>query len=172
MDKKQIEAAQRAFCHVLESMAFLFAEPAAPHEVEDFGEECVLGSMEFSGAAAGKVWLVMPAALGPVLAANVLGFAEGNGRAASLAADAIREILNVFCGSFLPACYGDQPVFNLSVPRISRLPIAEWRAMRQARDTLAFCVDEWPVLLRISLQAAADGEAAALPAAERRGEEG
>lgn len=172
MNEEYADAAQRTFCEIFEKMTFLFAEPAAPQEAEDFGEECVLGSMAYSGAAAGRIALAIPAAMGPVLAANVLGLADGNGRAASLAADAVREILNVFCGSFLTACYGDKPVFNLSVPRISRLPAAEWRALRQDGDTLAFCVDEWPILLRISLEAAGGKTTAELPEAERSGGEG
>lgn len=86
-----------ALLEAMETMAFITplpAEPASPPPAE-----AKLLRIEFWRPEPGAIELVAPAALGRMIAANLLGADDEPGRIS--AEDALGELLNVTCGSLL-----------------------------------------------------------------------
>jgi len=143
--------ARRVFCETMERMAFVFADPVDRAEISDNGGSKLAARMEVRGRYAGSIFMAAPMELGRIMSENLLGpVASESGPA--LAADAISEALNVFCGGLLAQIAGDgQDAFDLSAPVSFPLADDEWRAMRQSPHTLAFVVEDFPLLLQIEI---------------------
>mgnify|MGYP001008461714 CR=1 FL=1 len=142
----------RSFSEVLEKLAFMFAEPAEADELPAAEGKLVLVAMGFSGHWRGRLELAVPEEMSAELAANVLGLDAGDEAALERSADALKELLNVACGSILTTLAGDQPVFDLSVPKVAALPPEAWAAMRDDPETLRFVLEDRPALLRLHVQ--------------------
>jgi hypothetical protein len=56
-----------------------------------------------------------------LLAANLLGIDADDDTAAAQGEDAVKEFMNIVCGQFVTSMYGDDDVFNLSIPQIAEL---------------------------------------------------
>lgn len=140
------------FCEVVETLAFMFADPADKEDIETDSPECIKVRMSFSGAKCGRLELAAHTELCAQLTANVLGLDLDDALVRTQADDALKELLNVTCGNLLTALAGQDPVFDLSLPEIAPLDEAGWRAFLEDDDTLAFDVDDNPVLLRFSME--------------------
>ncbi|MFP4355083.1 MAG: chemotaxis protein CheX [Phycisphaerae bacterium] len=101
------------------SLAFLFLMS----EDEAGGIEAdasVTASVEFSGPFAGALFLSAPQPMLDELAANMLGFEQGEAGLPSddVKNDALKELLNVICGNLLPEIAGNEAVFKVHAPQI------------------------------------------------------
>ena len=139
------------FCEVLEKLAFMFAEPASNSALPCEVEKSVEASMSFTGAMQGKCLLMVPEALCPEIAANILGLDSDDELATLRAQDALKELLNVTCGRILTALAGTEPVFDLTVPVIMEGGAQEWKALLDRGRAVGFLVDDSPVLLELSI---------------------
>ncbi|HOX05302.1 MAG TPA: chemotaxis protein CheX [Planctomycetota bacterium] len=151
MDEERAERLGRVFAEVLEKQSFMFAEPAEKAAMPAAVREYVLASMTFSGHWRGSLELAVPIPMCSELAANVLGLEDDDEMATARGPDALKELLNVTCGSILTTLAGDQPVFDLSVPEVVGMFPERWKDLLQSSDTLAFTVEDVPILLRLWL---------------------
>ncbi len=147
------EVLDDVFSSVLESLAFMFAERADKGDLPPADGTSLAVRMRFAGPFSGTLALTVPEATCTELAANVMGMEPEDKAAEEHAADALREVLNVTCGQLLTALAGEEPVFDLSVPNADRQPAAHWDATLQQPETLAFLVDESPMLLTFTMNA-------------------
>ncbi len=152
MKAEDQSAITAVFCEVLETLAFMFADSVDKEDIQADSQECIKVQMTFSGAKCGNLELAAHAELCAQVAANVLGLDLDDVAVQTQADDALKELLNITCGNLLTTMAGQDPVFNLSLPAIAPLDEAGWRAFLEDDDTLAFDVDENPVLLRFSME--------------------
>jgi CheY-specific phosphatase CheX len=139
----------KVFCEVIEQMAFMFGESAEREDMPGLSEDGLRIRMGFSGPMEGELTMAAPRDAGVELAANVLGLDAEDPVASLRAEDALKELLNVTCGSLLTELAGDGPVFHLTVPQSSALKAAEWAELLEEDGTVAFRVDDHPVLLNV-----------------------
>jgi hypothetical protein len=112
------ETAKSIICQVLESAAFIFAQPWESGKAPDFRMEMARGaSLEFAGPHCGVFRIWADNSFCRYAAANMLGLDESDDEAARKGFDALKELLNIMVGNFLTAFYGTQPAFELGLPR-------------------------------------------------------
>jgi chemotaxis protein CheY-P-specific phosphatase CheC len=106
-----------ALVEALETMAFVALLPAESPDAPPSDPRLV--SIEFTRPSPGRIELVAPVSFGALLAANLQGIAPEDQQAIDGGDDALRELLNVTCGSLLlkraAAC--SEP-FRVSIPQI------------------------------------------------------
>ena len=144
MDKEML---LECFTDVLEKMAFMFVEIADVDEMPDDCDNHLLSSMSYKGAAEGKIEILFPKDLTIELSANVLGIEEDDENIDQIAYDTLKELLNVACGNILTAHYGIDPVFDLTVPEVNPLPVADWVKYLNDEGNLLLLVDDSPVII-------------------------
>lgn len=149
----QREQLSRIFSQVLEQFAFMFSDAAARDDIVPAGDAFLQAKMTFTGAISGSLSLTVPATLGPQIAANVLGADREDQVAPSDGEDAIKELLNMTCGQLLTAIAGEKPVFELTVPAISRLGSNDWQNLLNSDNSLLFIVEDSPVLVSLIVEA-------------------
>lgn len=152
METEVTQKAMGVLIDVLERFAFALGDPADPAEIAPPAEPACLARMTFSGPFTGSLALLMPAALGGEIAANMLGLDPGDPALERHATDAIKEILNVVCGNLLTELAGEDPVFDLSVPTVDRGDPAAWARMLGQPGLVCILVEEWPVLLQLQFE--------------------
>jgi len=147
----QQELVAQTFERVLENLAFMFTEVAEEAPPPPQGP-LVVARMTFSGPQHGRLELMVPHAMCPDIAANVLGLDPGDELVQAKPYDAVKELLNVTCGQLLTAVLGEEPVFNLSIPEVDNADEDPWRAAAAREGTVAVFVDDEPVLLFFEVQ--------------------
>lgn len=152
MKTNPMEALRDGFCEAVETLAFMFAEPANKDDLHAQGSEFIEVKMGFAGGMQGAMALVVPAEMPVRIAANVLGMEPDDEFVVERGIDAVKEVLNVTCGRFLTLYAGEKPVFDLSVPETATWSAQQWQAMLAEPGTLAFLVDDMPVLLALSMK--------------------
>lgn len=143
-------ALETTFAAVLETQAFIFADPAAgpvPAPAGDIGS----ATIAFAGDVAGELAIFAPCHFCCAVAANMRGLEPDEDCAPAHAEDALREVLNVTCGNLVTALAGPAGQVNLSVPVFRVADTARWDACAARPGTVAFQADDWPVLLELSL---------------------
>ena len=152
MNPEHAERLREVFADVLEKLAFIFAEPAEPDELQCEETDFISVQMEFTGEVMnGSLTLMVPAEYGAEISANVLGIDEDDEIAVEQAEDAQKEVLNVVCGQLLTAIAGDEPVFDLSVPTVSKADASDWEEITEDEDTVGFLLDESMAALRLRI---------------------
>ncbi|HUX06024.1 MAG TPA: chemotaxis protein CheX [Acidobacteriota bacterium] len=151
-DEESREKIDEIFCDVIEKMAFMFGEPVTGDELPPSGPHFYSTEMSFHGAREGSLIIAVPAAMCAEIAANVLGVDIDSELAESRSCDALKELLNVTCGNILTALAGEEPVFDLHPPTLSEMDEDGWNKFLADGDTLAYNVDENPVLLKFSFK--------------------
>jgi len=151
MPNEHDELLQEVFCDVVEKLAFMFGETAEQSEMPPVGEENIEAKMAFTGPFKGSLILATPVEMCPLIAANVLGMEPDDENVLARATDALKELLNVICGNALTAIAGEDPIFDLTVPEAGMLSADGWSALLEAPDTLAFIVEDQPVLLQLKI---------------------
>ncbi|MCD6569263.1 MAG: chemotaxis protein CheX [Deltaproteobacteria bacterium] len=140
--------------HVLESMAFMFADVVERDEIPGIEDTYFHAQIEFAGHSTGKIGLVFLPELAADIAVNVLGIEPEEialDDVDNTIEDAVAEVLNVVCGQFLTSMFGDKPVFELSVPHVSKLDSKACNDLLRSSDTVAFMIDDAPMLGYVKL---------------------
>ena len=139
------------FCDAVEKFAFMFGEPAEREDLSPVGSGYVDARMTFEGEMTGDIAIMVPDKMCMEIAANILGLNSDDEQAINLAIDSIKEVLNVTCGQVLTAIAGEEALFNLSIPEVSKPDASGWTKMLNKTETIGFLVDDYPVLLYFSL---------------------
>ena len=135
MNEELRETIIDGFTDVIEKMAFMFIEEAEEDEMDADG--ALVATMSFTGDHSGSLTLALSPATANELASNVIGVD-----------DALRELLNVTCGNLLTGHYGEEPVFDLSVPKVESIDASAWRNLVKAPDAIALLIDDNPAVIQ------------------------
>ncbi len=149
-DSKEIVS--EVFCHVLEQVAFLFAEVAPPEGLAGLDQPFVEASMAFDGQLRGRLTMAVPAGACAQIAANMLGSEVEDEAVTAGGLDSLKELLNVTCGHILTSLAGDRPIFDLSIPQVTDVDGEAVRALAGGSGAVGFVVEDSPVLLRLELR--------------------
>ncbi|MBN2288498.1 MAG: chemotaxis protein CheX, partial [Candidatus Glassbacteria bacterium] len=143
-----LESFGQSVSQVLEQMAFMFSDPADPEMMLEDPGDCYLVQMSYLGPCSGKVAVAVQADLGREVGSNMLG-ADLDQVTDTMVGDALKEMLNMSCGQFLTSYYGNEPVFDLTVPEISRLDTAAWKELAAGPDNCLYEVDEYQYVVSV-----------------------
>ncbi|MCC6581154.1 MAG: chemotaxis protein CheX [Phycisphaeraceae bacterium] len=143
---------EQVAAEVLEEMAFMFAETVSPADLPD-PENMLCASIQFKGPHTGQVDLAMPQSCGAAVAANILGVDPSDPKVSSDQKDSVAELLNVICGQLLTRYGGEEPVFDLSVPKVQSMDSDDWHHLRDHPESVCLMVDEEPMILRLTVAA-------------------
>ena len=86
------------------------------------------------------------------IALNFLGLDDDANIEDESAHDAFKEILNIMCGQMLTAIAGDEPIFQLGMPELSRVDAEQWKALCGDEQTVAFMVEDHSALARFTVK--------------------
>ena len=135
------------FCDILMNYAFMFGDECPKEEFPVDGDSHVHVTVSFSGDRSGLLGISTSPDLCVQLAANVLGLDPDDADSIDDASDALEELLNIVCGHFLTATFGDVPVFELSPPSVSEIGEAEWRSLIENEETIGIMIDDIPAIV-------------------------
>lgn len=134
------------FAQILEEFTFTFTETALPEELPEPAGKCFSGKIEFDLPAKGVLSAAAPEELCAIFAANMLG-AEPSEQSPELAADALKEILNVTCGKFTEQISSKSRMPTLSIPVAGEITLKDWKNLLKAENTIPLIIDDFPMLL-------------------------
>ena len=137
--------------NALETMAFVTLMPAEQPYAR--GEELRRVSIDFAGPPGrGSLQVVAPAALGRLLVANLMGISPEDEQAASGADDALRELLNVACGTLLRqwTAHSAEPV-EMGIPRVEGFA-DDWDQLARCDGVHVLDADGHVIALRLTEQ--------------------
>lgn len=152
MSDDRQQALASTFLSVVEKLTFMFGEPVEMDEFEVRPEPWVEARMAFQGEIQGSLAVIVPESLQPEIAANILGLDPVDLAPPEMLADALREMLNVVCGHVIMALVGSQADFQLQTPVHRSLMDEELNALQQSPDSMAFLLDDEPLLLHLELE--------------------
>jgi CheY-specific phosphatase CheX len=135
---------------VLEQFSFMFTEPSEGNLFNCFGPHLLQAQIVFKGSVCGGLSMFAMAPFCVQLAANVLGM-EPEDVSYDHAYDALKEVVNVVCGEFLLRVGGKKQVFDLSIPKIRKMPVANVREIMTLPGVVQVMIDEQPVLVQVEI---------------------
>jgi len=136
-------------CDVFESLSFMFGEAIDLDEVDSESESFINVSISYKGERAGAIILIVSAETAKILAYNILGIDEDEEDLPSESyMDASKELLNTICGQFITSMFGDEPVFDLTVPETKTISLNEWQESVDSGNFLALNVENEPILIK------------------------
>jgi hypothetical protein len=138
-----------SFSRVLESLAFMFADPAERADMPRACECCLRGEIGFRGDGSGALTLMTPLSVAEELASNLLSLEPGECDR-DAACDALGEVMNVTLGRLLTSLAGAHMVFDLTPPRVAPAEAGEWDRLLADPDAQALMIDDRPVLLQFT----------------------
>ena len=152
MPTEQAEKINEVFPAVLETIAFMFAEPVPADELRiDAASPIFQAEIRFTGPTSGRLTLLTPEGICGELMVNMLGIEPGDQDDEIPPDEVLKELLNVTCGQLLTAIAGDEPVFNLSPPEVKCIDINRWKVLLESPEAFGFLVEDTPVLLRLTI---------------------
>ncbi|RMG43646.1 MAG: chemotaxis protein CheX [Candidatus Dadabacteria bacterium] len=135
---------------ILEDWGMMMVDPA-PEETQifDFNEPFYLATIQFHGLMSGRYTVICQKAFMQTLAANLLGDDQAEDGKDSL--DALKEMANVLCGNLLTECYGEDAVFDLVLPEVTKVDGEQVKQLFSDR-TVSYLADDEPVAVTFDLQ--------------------
>ena len=135
---------------VLEQFAFMFVETEDERRVAEYTGEYLHAVITFTGSRQGTVALTAPVALCHEMAGNVLGL-DPEEAGADVAEDVLRELVNIITGELTATLFGNQDVFNLTVPSLYRIDRGKWRELAAEQEVVKLWIDDKPILASLLL---------------------
>lgn len=136
-----------ALLESLETMAFMSLAPAGSDQPPEAVRKV---SIDFTHPVAGRIELMAPAALGHLLCANIMGIDPSEPDAQAGGDDALRELMNVTCGSLLSGHFpGTEAEMGLPALEPADGPEA-WRAFLEEQDIQVLDADGHTIALRLA----------------------
>jgi CheY-specific phosphatase CheX len=146
-------ALDEVLCEVLEKQAFLFPDKTPADALPKQAGNMLFAHIKFSGSVAkGELGFYAPEDMCREIAANFLGVDDDATEAATQAADALKEILNMVCGNFLTALAGGSVIFDLSVPAAQVVSQEDWAAVLARPDALCYTSDDYAIVCTLSIE--------------------
>ena len=140
------------FCDILLQYAFLFGDEFPKEELSVDDTDCLKITVSFSGERSGDIGIATSTELCGVLTANLLGEdVEDYEQLDENTSDALEELINVVCGQFLTAAFGEYPVINMSPPKVVEIDNAEWKRLVGDEETISFMIEDVPALIYASV---------------------
>lgn len=140
------------FCDILLQYAFLFGDECPKDELSVDDADCLKITIDFSGERSGDIGIAASTDLCAILTSNVLG--EDPDDYEDLdenTSDAMEELLNVVCGQFLTAAFGEEPVIDMLPPIAARINVAEWDSLVDDEKTIGFMIEDIPAIVYASI---------------------
>ncbi len=139
-----------ALSEALETTAFLTLLPA--EEPAAAPDDAVRIAMEFNGPKSGCLEIMASRKFGATLAANIMGAEEDDEEALEKAEDALKEILNITCGSLLPNLATDPAdVFDITIPQLTEIDgVEQWEELAGEDGITVIDVEGTPLALRLT----------------------
>jgi chemotaxis protein CheY-P-specific phosphatase CheC len=136
-------------CDVFESLSFMFGEVIDLDEVDSESESFINVSISYKGDRAGAIILIVSDETAKIIAYNILGIDEDEEDLPSESyMDALKELLNTICGQFITSMFGEEPVFDLTVPETKIISLDEWQKSVDSGNFIALNVDDEPILIK------------------------
>jgi len=151
MNPNDQETISNIFCEVLETIAFMFGEPIEKDELESIPEDCLVSEMKYSGDKTGTLTMIVQTEMCLEISASVLGKDFNEALQMVKATDSVKELLNITCGRLLTEFFGEEPVFDLSVPEILDPDENYITRFLEDPEMMLFSVDDWIVMLKWSV---------------------
>jgi CheY-specific phosphatase CheX len=155
MNKPLHETLRRIAEDMFESLAFLLLLPDDEPALSP--ASAVTARIDFEGPRRGALFLSVSGEMLPELAANMLGRMDQT-PTPDEQIDALKELLNVVCGNFLPQFAGAEPLFNVYPARVlsdGGIPADLETFSKEAAATLT--LDAGVAQLALFVNAPADG---------------
>lgn len=136
---------------VLEDFVFMFSEK---HEFGDFPDpedDFLFSTITFMGPFRGKIEIAVTEPFCISLSANALGV-EPFQVTQTVMEDALKEFANILCGNLTATLFGEEPVFDLSVPTFEIKGMDLWREWANDDARIRFMVDEDPMMVSLILE--------------------
>lgn len=139
---------------IIEDLAFMFTEPSEISEIRfREGEKVLRASMQFESQDSvhqGVVDIICTRDLCLEISNNILGVPASE-IPGFQEEDVLKELLNILCGKFVTEIYGDEAVFNLSIPDINSFDVSDWSGIDLPRNVAAFIIDDdYPMVSCVS----------------------
>ena len=136
---------------VLERFAFMFVESADECGAEgDVKGAYLYAVITFTGRTQGAISLAAPDDLCREMAANVLGM-DPSETVETAGEDALKELVNIICGELTVALYGNEDVFNLTVPNLYRVDRSKWRELGADSDSVKLSLEGKPLVANLMI---------------------
>ena len=135
-----------ATAQTLELMAFVAALPLDAPPALPPG--AVIVSLRFRGYLQGCVELGTSEAFGQMLADNILGPGEDESQGRLRSQDALKEALNVLCGTLLRQLCAAGKVVEMSLPEIKPATAEAWAALTADEQSLLLDADGHVLVVR------------------------
>jgi len=139
------------FLEVVEKLTFMFGEELPKADLPEPEGDYSVARIQFDGAVAGAVSLVVPEELVPEIAGNILGLDPDEVESTEMMQDAVRELLNVACGHVVMELAGAGADFTLAAPVYTIVGADAYAAYRDDDDSFAFLLEDSPALLNLKL---------------------
>ncbi len=152
MNDDNNETLIKVCCDVFENLSFMFGETIDLDEAETDSNTFIKASMAFMGDKNGTIDLVVPSEIAVSLAYNILGIDEDEEMPPDSSIDALRELLNTICGQLMTTMFGDQPIFDLTVPKTKTLSLEEWNEIVDNEEYLAISIEDEPILIKAKVE--------------------
>lgn len=134
----------------LEEWGMMMVEPTeVSSTVFSDGEDLYLGSTEFHGVMHGSIKVLCGHPFMNCLCRNLLGLSEDEEISEEQSQDALKELMNVFCGNFLTQTYGDDTVFDLVYPEVVHPSEEEKNRFWASRLIHCFLADDEPIAIAL-----------------------
>lgn len=151
MTDMHTSSAMESLVRAMETMAFTTPTLADPSLLPSPNSFQV--SMPFTGPICGTVEMVASEKVGIGLAANILATTPEDPAAQRYASDALKELLNVTCGLFLPTLIpkeSDGTPFRMTLPQLAVFDCqTQWQDFAAAPDTCVLDVEGSLIALRV-----------------------
>lgn len=147
MTTKIAEVLEEVVPGVLESMAFMFSEPADPKEGLPDAEGYLGATMSFDGPAKGRIGVVVAEDWCDQLAEGILGEVPEEESDPDMRGDALCELLNIICGQFITSLWGTDEIFDLSIPTVSEVDQTAWDNLSTRPGALRLVVEDLPMIV-------------------------
>ena len=120
MERNEIQAkASYSIANVMGCGAFIMLDLIEPCEIPAIETWDSIGvGISCEGSHRGSMSLWASASFMRTLCANMLGAEDDSGLSTANLIDALKEMLNMIIGNVLTEVYGDEPVFDLGLPRL------------------------------------------------------
>lgn len=148
-DPKQIMADTLAA--VLENMTFAFID-SPEEELQTSDSEFLYATIKFDGPSSGVLGIAAPRGLCAKLTADILGLEPDEQEVTENISDTLGELLNVTCGNFATAMFGEENTVNQSIPEIAELDETAWRGLLAQTNAMKFIVDDVPLIAHVAMK--------------------
>jgi chemotaxis protein CheY-P-specific phosphatase CheC len=145
--QQAMEKLRLVFPQVLQKQIFMFAEEMPMDDLPVEEKDWVEAQISFSGPIIGEMILTLPKSIELEIAANFLGKDVDDPELVKFSDDALKEILNVLCGHMLTALLGEEPIFDLSIPKVLPLSQEKYSGLADRPNSVGFDVEGKPAVL-------------------------